>query len=90
MAIRNDIKNNDFVFPEGHKEVVLLQDFLGDTETNILKTIIKKPIKWNKKDIDIYTPNKTKRLGVYNGGGQGERVYSTLGHAITLSAMVAV
>ncbi len=31
-------------------------------------------------------PQKPIRIGTINKGGQGERVYSDLGHAITLSA----
>lgn len=34
---------------------------------------------------DVYS-NKSIRLGIVNKGGQGERIYSTKGIAITLSA----
>lgn len=85
IAIRNDLKAQ-FNFPTGTKELVTLEDFLGDNEENLEKAKIDKPIKWNDKDEQEFIPNKTNRMGIYSKGGQGERVYSTKGHAITLSA----
>jgi len=85
VAIRNDLKTK-FNFPTGTKELVTLESFLGDNEENLEKVKINKPINWNGKKEDEFIPNKTNRLGTYSKGGQGERVYSPKGHAITLSA----
>jgi len=40
---------------------------------------------YNDKKDDVYS-NKSIRLGIVNKGGQGERIYSTKGIAITFSA----
>lgn len=51
----------------------------------------------NRPDIQIYRtlqeqptisryPNKPLQIGIVNKGGQGERIYDPIGHAITLSA----
>ena len=48
----------------------------------------------NREDIHIYKeatntdvlPNKPIQIGIVNKGGQGERIYDPIGHAITLSA----
>ena len=85
IAIRNDLKT-EYTFPMGSKKMVLLEDFLGDTENEINKVIINKEIKWNENNIDDFIANKANRLGTYSKGGQGERVYNPKGHAITLSS----
>lgn len=59
---------------------------------NILQKQVEKSLYINRNDIimknDIITENKLKpiRVGIVNKGGQGERIYSDKGHAITLSA----
>ena len=85
IAIRNDLKT-EYTFPLGTKKTVLLEDFLGDTDSEINKVIINKKIKWNDKNIDDFIVNKSNRIGTYGKGGQGERVYNPKGHAITLSS----
>ena len=42
-----------------------------------------------KRNVDILTANRNKsiRLGHYNSGGQGDRIYSISGKSVTLSAM---
>lgn len=91
IAVRKDIKLEEFKFPEPTFEPTILRDIiLPNEETN--QYII------NRDDITIdfsKIPNpelfynyhlKPIRVGTINKGGQGERIYSDLGHAITLSA----
>ncbi len=87
VAIHNRIPHTDFIFPKPKNTPVSLQDYTGDSPQNIKTTLIDKPINWTPKNKLYKKPvNKPIRIGTYNKGGQGERVYSTDGHAITLSA----
>ncbi|MCG2504035.1 DNA cytosine methyltransferase [Staphylococcus epidermidis] len=91
IAIRNDLKVNHFTFPKGKKKKVCLKDILLTNEETVDFIIDRDDIKIdNKKVIDIKEKNeislKPQRVGIINKGGQGERIYSSLGHAITLSA----
>tara|TARA_B100000609_G_C17149018_1_gene399828 strand:+ start:75 stop:1040 length:966 start_codon:yes stop_codon:yes gene_type:complete len=91
VCIRNDICIKQFEFPIPTYEDVNLKDIIENDleiedyainrldiaikgnpiiENNLFKTKILKPI----------------RIGTINKGGQGERIYSEEGHAITLSA----
>ena len=91
VCIRNDISIKQFEFPIPTYEDVNLKDIIENDleiedyainrldiaikgnpiiENNLFKTKILKPI----------------RIGTINKGGQGERIYSEEGHAITLSA----
>lgn len=91
IAVRKDIELEEFHFPEPTFEKVKLRDVIlldEDTEQYII----------NRDDMvidesKIPTPSllndyplKPIRVGTINKGGQGERIYSDLGHAITLSA----
>jgi len=91
VCIRNDIGIKQFEFPNPTYEDVNLKDIIENDleiedyainrldiaikgnpviENNLFKTKILKPV----------------RIGTINKGGQGERIYSDEGHAITLSA----
>lgn len=91
VCIREDLKVDDFKFPEPTYEPVKLRDILlPDSETKdfiinrndifIDKDKIPSEVLFNRY------PLKPIRIGIINKGGQGERIYSDLGHAITLSA----
>lgn len=92
VAFRVDLEINNFDFPTPTKEKVALKDVLE--EKPIQAKIVDRPdIKIRKhyqpkKDMfgDLDLPNKPIRVGEVNKGGQGERIYSPYGHAITLSA----
>ncbi|MCP3852302.1 MAG: DNA (cytosine-5-)-methyltransferase [Gammaproteobacteria bacterium] len=91
IAFRNDLNINHFNFPSSYgKPSPLYEHLLPDNETTEF-IIDRKDIVFNKKltiekDSEGFYPKKSIRLGIVNKGGQGERIYSPLGHAITLSA----
>ena len=91
VAFRKDLNICSFTFPSGDNIPIILQDFL-DTHTQHSHLIIQRDDIKFKENIDITQdmfgnyPQKPIRIGTVNKGGQGERIYSPLGHAITLSA----
>lgn len=92
VAFRKDLNITEFCFPKPFQKAVSLEMFLEDNPTKA-KVI-------NRQDIEIYKnvtienslfdeiilPNKPVQIGKVNKGGQGERIYHPIGHAITLSA----
>jgi len=92
VAFRKNINSKDFKFPTPTNEQVCLENILEDNPKSV--KIIK------RNDIEIYKTynaqnslfgevellNKPIQIGKVNKGGQGERIYHPLGHAITLSA----
>lgn len=92
VAFHNDLDSSNFKFPNPPNKQVCLKEFLEDNPTNA--KIVK------RNDIDIYKnykiqnslfdevnlENRPIQIGKVNKGGQGERIYHPLGHAITLSA----
>lgn len=90
VCFRKDLKIDDFKFPNPTNEQVKLKDFLEpDSKTNdfvIKRNDIKlRDIKIGKNMFNEL-PLKPIRVGSLNNGGQGERIYSDMGHAITFSA----
>ena len=91
LAFRNDLQVQRFIFPERYGQCVKLQDFLSIDE-NLESFYIDRADTTLKQNVTIQRdmfgnyPQKTIRVGIVNKGGQGERIYSPLGHAITLSA----
>lgn len=86
VCFRNDVPTRNFTFPRTmeltrHVEDYLLQD-LSLTE----HLYVNRPDTYYKDLADDTYSNKSIRLGTVNKGGQGERIYSTKGIAITLSA----
>jgi len=86
VCFRNDVlQEHSFTFPCIEKASAL-KTLLEDSPKDA-KTI-------ERKDIQIYReiphtddlPNKPIQIGIVNKGGQGERIYDPIGHAITLSA----
>lgn len=86
VCFRNDINSNDFQFPKPFKLTKHVEDYLINDEDMVKDLYVNRDdIKLNGKIDDVYS-NKPIRLGIVNKGGQGERIYSTKGIAITLSA----
>jgi len=92
VCFRKDILFGEFHFPVSNNKKVALQDFLEEKPNNA-KIINRKDVVLTKTfniEVDllgeIVLPNRPIQIGIVNKGGQGERIYHTLGHAITLSA----
>ena len=86
VALRKDL-TLDFSFPEPVKPARHVEDFLmGDDECGIEELYINRA-DFKAKDVkdDKYS-GRPVRLGIVNKGGQGERIYSVKGSAITFSA----
>lgn len=95
VAFRKDLKVKDFKFPAPTYKPVILKDYLqpnSEAKNQIIKLEKTSGIKFHdnpKKLRPAVYPKKrlsSIRIGTINGGGQGERIYSIEGHAITLSA----
>lgn len=92
VCFHNSINSTTFKFPLPPNQQVCLENILENEPENA-KII-------ERNDIEIYKNyevsnslfskkellNKPIQIGKVNKGGQGERIYHTLGHAITLSA----
>lgn len=92
VAFRNDINSKDFKFPLPPNTSICLLDVLEENPRNA-KVIIRDDIEIYKEYIpqktlfsEIALLNKPIQIGKVNKGGQVERIYHPLGHAITLSA----
>ena len=86
VCFRNDLNIADFNFPKPIPLTKHVEDFLVDERTINESFYVNRPdIYFNSKEDNTYD-NKPIRLGIVNKGGQGERIYSAKGIAITLSA----
>lgn len=86
VCFRNDLEIADFQYPKKMKLVRHVEDFLLDDESMVEHLYVDRPdISYNGNKDDRYN-DKSIRLGIVNKGGQGERIYSVKGIAITLSA----
>lgn len=86
VCFRNDINVTDFSYPKPFKLEKHVEDFLLDDEEQLESLYIDRPDTYYNGAEDNKYSNKSIRLGIVNKGGQGERIYSTKGIAITLSA----
>ena len=88
ICLRKDLNLAPFRFPEPTNEDVALEDILihdGSADAYAIPT--DKVTLVPQDEIDsLHRMNKPQRIGSYGKGGQGERIYSPKGHAITLSA----
>lgn len=85
LAFRDDLCVNDFKFPHPSNVDVALEDILLSDDETSKYIITRQDIIF--KDVAITKrANKPIRIGTINKGGQGDRIYSPKGHAITLSA----
>jgi DNA-cytosine methyltransferase len=87
ICIRRDIDNGNFHFPYEFQSDVVLKDILLDKK-DCTDFIINKKFHFDKDKLQE-SENKFQRpyrVGTVNKGGQGDRIYSSNGHAITLSA----
>ena len=95
VGFREDLlqySESQFQFPKPLKCLVSLQSLLEENPIDA-KIVIRPDIQM-RKDFQLATnlfgvlelPNRPIQIGIVNKGGQGERIYHPLGHAITLSA----
>lgn len=84
LAFRNDLNITNFEFPESVPLKKCVNDILISDDLTSKYIIQRNDV--TMKDIAEYRSTKPLRIGTINKGGQGERIYSTLGTAITLSA----
>lgn len=86
VCFRNDLSIKNFDFPKSINLEKYVEDYLI-TEEELVKNLYidREDIYYNGIEDNQYS-NKTIRLGIVNKGGQGERIYSTKGIAITFSA----
>lgn len=86
VCFRNDLDITDFTYPKPFKLECHVEDFLLRDEKLVENLYVERPDIYYNDVIDDHYSNKSIRLGIVNKGGQGERIYSTKGIAITLSA----
>lgn len=87
VCFRKDLDVADFAFPPPVNLDVAVEDILLPPSGASLDDLVveRKDLRMSDK-IDYPRKNRPLRIGTVGKGGQGERVYSAKGHAITLSA----
>lgn len=85
IAISKDVPHKEFKFPKPIKCGVHVEDII-DNSIGLDSKLYKCKYVYQIEKEDINYANKPIRLGIVNKGGQGDRIYSTKGIAITLSA----
>ena len=86
VCFRNDVIIKNFIFPKAMKLTKHVEDYLLQNSSLTEDLYVDRPdIYYNYLQDNVYS-NKPIRLGVVNKGGQGERIYSAKGIAITFSA----
>lgn len=86
VCFRDDLEVDDFSFPAPFPLKKHVEDYLLTNNDEVSKLIVDRTDMYYKGIEDNVYSNKSIRLGIVNKGGQGERIYSTKGIAITLSA----
>ncbi len=86
VCFRKDLAINHFEYPKPFPLTRHVEDFLLNDESAVERLYINRPDTFYNGKPDIYHSNSSIRLGIVNKGGQGERIYSTKGIAITFSA----
>lgn len=86
VCFRKDLSLSCFNFPRSLVLNKFVEDILLNDESLVQDLYIgRKDVLYNNVQNDSYI-NKPLRLGIVSKGGQGERIYSPKGIAITLSA----
>ena len=86
VCFRNDLINREFSYPKQFALSKHVEDFLLDDENMVKDLYVERQDTFYNGEKDDKYSNTSIRLGIVNKGGQGERIYSTKGIAITLSA----
>lgn len=86
VCFRKDLSISKFEYPKPFELTKHVEDFLLTDESLVKDLYVERSdIYYTNKEDNEYS-NKSIRLGTVNKGGQGERIYSIKGIAITLSA----
>lgn len=86
ICFRKDLKIKNFIYPKPFQLKKHVEDFLLNDEKMLENLYVNRKDTYYNDVVDNKYSNKSIRLGIVNKGGQGERIYSTKGIAITLSA----
>ncbi len=86
VCFRDDIGIEMFNFPAPFPLKKHVEDFLLPEDEIKEKYYVNRPDTYMSEKVDDKYSDTPIRLGIVNKGGQGERIYSTKGIAITLSA----
>ncbi|MFI3202375.1 MAG: DNA cytosine methyltransferase [Eubacteriales bacterium] len=86
VCFREDLNINEFEFPKGFRLEKHVENFLLDESEVAKELYVEREDTYMNGSLDDTYSDKSIRLGIVNKGGQGERIYSTKGIAITLSA----
>ena len=86
VCFRNDLTEKNFSYPEPFNLVRHVKDFLLDDESMVKDLYVDRADTFYNGTKDDKYSDSSIRLGIVNKGGQGERIYSTKGIAVTLSA----
>ena len=86
VCFRNDLNITSFAYPKPFKLTRHVEDVLLNDNELIKNLYVNRSDMYMNDVIDNKYSNKSIRLGIVNKGGQGERIYSTKGIAVTLSA----
>lgn len=86
VCFREDVKRETFVFPKPFQLDRYVEDFLLPNNKVIDYIVERDDLLLNDKAETTENSNSTIRVGSVGKGGQGERIYSPKGIAITLSA----
>lgn len=86
LGFRNDLNVVNFEYPKPFPLTRHVEDVLLDDEEQVKDLYVDRPDTYFKTKEDAEYSDKPIRLGIVNKGGQGERIYSVKGIAVTLSA----
>ena len=87
VCFRDDLNIKGFTYPKGFSLEKHVEDFLiNDGSIDVSNLVVNRKDTYMNDVVDNVYCDKSIRLGIVNKGGQGERIYSTKGIAITLSA----
>jgi DNA (cytosine-5)-methyltransferase 1 len=86
ICFRDDLKVENFKYPQPFALTKHVEDFLLEDESLVQNLYVSRADTYMNNTIDNKYSNKSIRLGIVNKGGQGERIYSIKGIAITLSS----
>ena len=87
VCFRKDLGISDYRFPEPSDQDVAVEDvLLPPADPRLKELVIEREDLFLSSEFPQERENRPLRIGTVGKGGQGERVYSPKGHAITLSA----